>query len=164
MSGDCKAEDRRWRVQASRVLLASLAMAVIADAASAAGCLDEVDSLAARYNLSSNPPDASPGKGGAPVRPGDLARSGGVIEPAPTPDRAIITPPRTARDPMPTVPEVKDAPKPPEQAGTGKLSAADMTTLQSLLVAARAQAKNGAEAECRDRLREARELIGRSKP
>jgi hypothetical protein len=151
-------------VSAFRVLLVSLAgLVTVADGADAAGCLDEVNRLAARYNLSSDPPDASPDKPLAPVRPGDMARSGGVIEPAPTPDKSVITPPRDAHDPMPTVPDVKGTPKKQEEAAAGKLDASEMTTLQSLLVAARAQAKRGVEAECMDRLREARELIGRSK-
>ena len=142
------------------------------DAPSAAGCLDEARSLADRYHLSSDPPTAStdkaPGTVPGAVRSGDLARSGGVIEPPPSPDNAVITPPRTAHDAMPTVPDVKDAaPKnvPPNDApaGAGKLGAAETTALQALLVAARAQAERGAEAECRDRLREARELVARAK-
>lgn len=150
-------------VSAFGVLLVSLAgLVTVADGAGAADCLDEVNRLGARYNLSSDPPDASPDKPLA-VRPGDMARSGGVIEPAPTPDKSVITPPRDAHDPMPTVPNVKDTPKKQEEAADGKLDASQMTTLQALLVAARAQAKRGVEAECMDRLREARELIGRSK-
>ena len=47
-------------------------------------------------------------------------------------------------------------------ADTGKLGAAETTALQGVLVAARAQAERGAEAECRDRLGEARELIARA--
>jgi hypothetical protein len=97
------------------------------------------------------------------VRPGDLARSGGVIEPPPSPDKAVITPPRSAHDAMPTVPDVKDAPQKSAPADTGKLGAAETTALQALLVAARTQAERGAEAECQDRLREAHQLIERAK-
>jgi hypothetical protein len=138
-------------------------MVVAADAASAAGCLDEARSLADRYHLSSDPPKAPADKAPTTVRPGDLARSGGVIEPPPSPDRAVITPPRSAHDAMPTVPDVKDAPQNSAPVDSGKLGAAEATTLQSLLVAARAQAERGAEAECRDRLREAQELIERAR-
>jgi hypothetical protein len=160
---------RRWRYRAPAILLASLAGLVIAtDAASAAGCVDEVRSLADHYHLSSDPPTVPADKAPGTVRPGDLARSGGVIEPPPSPDKAVITPPRTAHDAMPTVPDVKDAPPknvPPGNppAGAGTLGAAETTALQALLVAARAQAERGAEAECRDRLREARELVARAK-
>lgn len=161
---------KRWGYRASTLLLATLVLMVVAaEAAGAAGCLDEVRSLAERYHLSSDPPTAPADKAPGSVRPGDLARSGGVIEPPPSPDRAVITPPRTAHDAMPTVPDVKDPPpnKPPAAAGkpgpADKLGPAEVTTLQSILVAARAQAERGAEAECRDRLREARELVERTK-
>jgi hypothetical protein len=158
----------RWGHRASTILLAPVLL-VTANAASAAGCVDEVRSLAERYHVSSDPPTAPADKAPptAEVRPHDLARSGGVIEPPPSPDRAVITPPRGVHDAMPTVPDVKDAPpKSAPQIGaptdSGKLGAAETTALQGLLVAARAQGERGAEAECRDRLREARALIERA--
>jgi hypothetical protein len=61
------------------------------------------------------------------------------------------------------VPDVKNAPPKSAPAEVGKLGAAETTALQAILVAARAQAERGAEAECRDRLRDARELIERAK-
>ena len=152
-------------------------MVVSVHAASAAGCLDEVRTLAHRYHVSSDPPTAPADKAPMTVRPGDLARSGGVIEPPPSPDKAVITPPRSAHDAMPTVPDVKDAsPKSPSpnsassdaahpdaaKLDAGKLDAAQTTALQAILVAARAQADRGSEAECRDRLQEARALIERA--
>jgi hypothetical protein len=137
-------------------------MVVATDAASAAGCLEEARSLAQRYHLSSDPPTVPADKAPTTVRPADLARSGGVIEPPPSPDRAVITPPRSAHDAMPTMPVVKDAPPKSAPADAGKLGAAETTALQAILVAARAQAERGAEAECRDRLREARELVERA--
>jgi hypothetical protein len=154
---------RRWGYHASTILLAPILMAATTDAASAAGCLDEVRNLAQRYHVSSDPPTV-PADKAAPktVQPGDLARSGGVIAPPPSPDNAVITPPRSAHDAMPTVPDVKDAPPKSAPADAGKLGAAETTALQAILVAARAQAERGAEAECRDRLREARELIERA--
>ena len=165
---------RRWAPRASALLLAPVLMVAAVHAARAAGCLDEVRSLAQRYHVSSDPPTAPADKSPptAAVRPGDLARSGGVIAPPPSPDKAVITPPRSAHDAMPTVPDVKDAPPksaspdstPPNSgmADTGKLGAAETTALQGVLVAARAQAERGAEVECRDRLGEARELIARA--
>ncbi|HEY6715391.1 MAG TPA: hypothetical protein VI232_03530 [Reyranella sp.] len=154
---------RQWGYHVSTILLAPVLMVAAVDAARAAGCLDEVRSLADRYHLSSAPPTAPADKAPTTVRPGDLARSGGVIEPPPSPDRAVITPPRSAHDAMPTVPDVKDAPHNNAPVDAGRLGAAETTTLQAILVAARAQAERGAEAECRDRLREARELIERAK-
>ncbi|HEX9521731.1 MAG TPA: hypothetical protein VF949_02110 [Reyranella sp.] len=153
----------RWGYHASTLLLAPVLLVAAADAARAAGCLDEVRSLAERYQVASDPPTAPADKAPTTVRPGDLARSGGVIEPPPSPDRAVITPPRSAHDAMPTVPNVKDAPQKSAPADAGKLGAAETTALQAILVAARAQAERGAEAECRDRLREARALIERAK-
>jgi hypothetical protein len=137
-------------------------MVVTTGAASAAGCLEEVRSLAQRHHLSSDPPTAPADKAPTTMRPGDLARSGGVIEPPPSPDKAVITPPRSAHDAMPTMPDVKDAPPNSAPVDSGKLGAAETTALQAILVAARAQAERGAEAECRDRLREARELVERA--
>jgi hypothetical protein len=137
-------------------------MVVATDAASAAGCLEEARSLAQRYHLSSDPPTVPVDKAPTTVRPADLARSGGVIEPPPSPDRAVISPPRSAHDAMPTMPVVKDAPSKSAPADADKLGAAETTALQAILVAARAQAERGAEAECRDRLREARELVERA--
>jgi hypothetical protein len=171
---------RRWGPRASTILLAPALLVAAAGTARAAACLDEVRSLSDRYHVSSVPPTAPVDKAPstAMVRPGDLARSGGVIEPAPSPDKAVITPPRSAHDAMPTVPDVKDAPqKSAPQNSTlqnstlqnstptdsGKLGAAETTALQALLVAARSQAERGSDAECRDRLREARELLERAK-
>jgi hypothetical protein len=166
---------RRWGPRASTILLAPALLVAAAGTARAAACLDEVRSLSDRYHVSSVPPTAPVDKppSTAMVRPGDLARSGGVIEPAPSPDKAVITPPRSAHDAMPTVPDVKDAPQKsaPQNstlenstpADSGKLGAAETTALQALLVAARSQAERGADAECRDRLREARELLERAK-
>jgi hypothetical protein len=154
---------KRWGYRASTLLLAPVLMVAAADAASAAGCLDEARSLADRYHVSSDPPTVPADKAPTMVRPGDLARSGGVIEPPPSPDKAVITPPRSAHDAMPTVPDVKDTPQKSAPAEAGTLGAAETTALQALLVAARAQAERGADAECRDRLREARELIERTK-
>ena len=103
---------RRWPPRASALLLAPVLMVAAAHAARAAGCVDDVRSLAQRYHVSSDPPTAPAEKSPptAAVRPGDLARSGGVIAPPPSPDKAVITPPRSAHDAMPTVPDVKDTP------------------------------------------------------
>jgi hypothetical protein len=70
----------------------------------------------------------------------------GVIEPPRTPDGSVITPPRNVDPGMTTMPR----------------GAADRTTLQSILTAARAQAERGAESHCREQLDKAHRLIERS--
>jgi len=126
--------------------------------AAAEGCLDQVRELAGSQNISTDPPTASPGK--APGTPGqgtnpgvtsrDLGRSGGVIEPPATSDRSVITPPATTDSRMPTMPDVT-----PEQS-------TDRTALQAVLVAARAEAERGQEANCLEALEKARQLLERA--
>ena len=99
-----------------------------------------------------------PGGASKPVKPDDLGRSGGVIEPPETKDRAVITPPRDHSG-MPTMPDVARPQPKDKNAKAQKLGAADMSTLQAVLVAARAQAERGMEAECLDGLRQAEQLI-----
>jgi hypothetical protein len=135
--------------------------------AAAAGCLDQVRELATAHNISTDPPTASPDK--APgVTSRELGRSGGVIEPPATSDRSVITPPGTTDSRMLTMPDVSRTPgTPPSQQAardeTRKDAAADRTALQALLVAARAEAERGQEANCVDTLKKARELLERSK-
>jgi len=87
----------------------------------------------------------------------DLARSGGVIAPpASRDDKAVITPPRGQDSRMPTVPE-------PAQPGGPSSGKVDRTTLQSLLVAARAEAERGKEEGCLERLEKARQLADRQR-
>lgn len=131
----------------------SLVTLVLWTEEAAANCLDQVRQLADRHSLSTDPPTASP-KDGPGVTPQDLARSGGVIEPpASRDDKAVITPPHAQDSRMPTVPDVKPAP----QSSDG----ADRTTLQSLLVSARAEAERGKEETCLEQLRKARQLAAR---
>jgi hypothetical protein len=138
--------------------IASAVLALLASSAAAAadGCLEQVQRLAGRYDISTDPPNASPSKppGTSPgVTTQDLARSGGVIEPPATQDKSVITPPRSQDSAMPTMPDVKP---PPSATQT------DVTALQALLVAARAQAERGSEAECLDGLAKAHQLIAKA--
>ena len=121
--------------------------------AAAEGCLDQVRDLARAQSLSTDPPTASPDKAPS-VTSRELGRSGGVIEPPATSDRSVITPPGTTDSRMPTLPDVAEKPGtvPPQQAA-----------LQALLVAARAEAERGQEANCVDTLKKARELLERAK-
>ena len=133
--------------------------------AMADGCLDQVRSLAGRYDISTDPPDASPNgppRGSPGVTTQDLARSGGVIEPPAMQDKSVITPPRAQDSAMPTMPDVKPPPKESGKSGAPPASRPDLTALQALLVAARAQAERGSETECLEGLAKARELIARA--
>lgn len=141
-----------------RILAAVLALSAGAfwpGFAAAEGCLDQVQELARAQNISTDPPTASPDKAPGPgVTSRELGRSGGVIEPPATSDRSVIVPPATADSRMPTLPDVTEKPgtPPPQRAA-----------LQALLVAARAEAERGQEANCVDTLKKARELLERAK-
>ena len=139
--------------------------------AAAEGCLDQVRELARSQNISTDPPTASPDRSSPERAPGvtsrELGRSGGVIEPPATSDRSVITPPGTTDSRMPTMPDVTRTPGPPptQEAARDeakKERAADRTALQALLVAARAEAERGQEANCVDTLKKARELLERA--
>jgi hypothetical protein len=144
--------------------LKSLKMAIVLlalspGAAVAETCLAEVSRLGDTYGLAVDPPDApSKTQPRAPTSK-DLAQSGGVVEPPPTPDASVISPPRDTDSRMPTAPKV--APDSKKQAGASPngLSATDLTMLQSILVAARDQARRGREDDCRESLQKARRLL-----
>lgn len=146
--------------------LVAVALALTPGLAAAEGCLDQVRALAKSQNISTDPPTVSPDK--APgVTSRDLGRSGGVIEPPATSDRSVIAPPATTDSRMPTMPDVTPKPAPesdPEAAKkeTGKDQASDRTALQAVLVAARAEAERGQEANCLDALEKARQLLERT--
>lgn len=155
---------------ATRLLLASLALLVLwPDAAAAESCLDQVRQLAERHGVATDPPVATPDRSTPNRSPGtnsqELGRSGGVIAPPQTEDRSVIVPPPSADNRMPTMPDVT----PPRQGAPSstkdgdKEVASDRTTLQALLVAARAEAERGREDGCLDRLAKARELEQRTK-
>ena len=143
--------------------LAALALLLAPSLAAAEGCLDQVRELARIHNIPTDPPTASPDKAPS-VTSRELGRSGGVIEPPATSDRSVIAPPATTDNRMPTMPDVTQKPgTPPTQQAARKDTAADRTALQALLVAARAEAERGQEANCIDALKKARELLERSK-
>jgi len=145
---------------AAAALLASLVL--LPDQAFGDNCLDRVEQMASAYGTSTDPPTIPPGEMKKPVSPDDLARSGGVVEPPATSDRSVITPPRDHSG-MPTMPDlVRPRPK-DKNAKAQTLGPADMSSLQAVLVAARAQAERGMEAECLDGLRKAEQLIARAK-
>ncbi|MPZ34899.1 MAG: hypothetical protein GEV13_28605 [Rhodospirillales bacterium] len=147
---------RRKALAIAAALLGSLLF--VPDQAFGDNCLDRVEQMAAAYGTSTDPPTIPPGEMKKPVSPDDLARSGGVVEPPATSDRSVVTPPRDHSG-MPTMPDVV-RPAPREKSAKARtLDPADMSTLQAVLVAARAQAERGMEAECLDGLRKAEQLI-----
>jgi len=132
-------------------------------AASAEACLDEAWRLGDTYGLPIDPPDAPSKEQPRAPNTEDLAHSGGVIEPPPTPDASVIPPPRDAGSRMPTVPKVTPDSKKQEGASSNGLSASASSMLQSILVAARDQAGRGHEDDCRESLQKARQLLQRSR-
>ena len=145
---------------AAAALLASLML--LPDQAFGDNCLARVEQMAAAYGTSTDPPTIPPGEMKKPVSPDDLARSGGVVEPPRTSDRSVITPPRDHSG-MPTMPDVARPESRDKSAKIQPLGAADMSTLQAVLVAARAQAERGMESECLDGLRKAEQLIAHAR-
>ena len=145
---------------AAAALLASLML--LPDQAFGDNCLDRVEQMAAAYGTSTDPPTIPPGEMKKPVSPDDLARSGGVVEPPRTSDRSVITPPRDHSG-MPTMPDIVRREPKEKSADAQKLGPADMSTLQAVLVAARAQAERGMETECLDGLRKAEQLIAHAR-
>jgi hypothetical protein len=132
-------------------LLAVLSFFSSATPATAAACLGEVRALADDYALSIDPPDMA-AQTSPETLTDELARSGGVIEPPATGDRAVIEPPETGSD-MPTVPDVAPDEPPREGEGPVDLSPPDKVILESVLQAARAEAERGEEAGCFERLK-----------
>ncbi len=154
----------------ARLLLASLALLVLwPDAAAAESCLDQVRQMAERHGVATDPPVAAPDRSTPSRPPGtsaeELGRSGGVIAPPQTEDRSVIAPPPSAGNRMPTMPDVTPSRRgaPSGNSGGDKEVASERTTLQALLVAARAEAERGREDGCLDRLAKARELEQRTK-
>ena len=149
-----------------KALIAAAALAaslmLLPDQAFGDNCLERVEQMASAYGTSTDPPTIPPGEMKKPVSPDDLARSGGVVEPPATSDRSVITPPRDHSG-MPTMPDlVRPQPK-DKNAKAQTLGPAEMSSLQAVLVAARAQAERGMEAECLDGLRKAEQLIAHAK-
>ncbi|WP_395714809.1 hypothetical protein [Reyranella sp.] len=128
--------------------LASLAIGT--DGAVAESCREQVLRIAKAHDLATDPPTV-PRKGNKDVTPRDLAESGGVVEPPAVEDKSVISPPIGQRSPMPTMPDV--VPDKPQ--------AANRTTLQAILVAARAEAERNNEAGCREGLARAAQILER---
>jgi hypothetical protein len=164
-------------------MAAGMAALAAAPAAAQQTCRDMVDRFAAAENLSATTPpvasppiagDTRPGNAGPAVNGGGsmsekLGRSGGVLTPPAIGDQAVIDPPRSGTESMPTAPRLTPSP------GTGAGSSADAPTgaspdraaqraqMESLVTAARAAAERGNEQQCMDSLSKARALTERGR-
>lgn len=125
-------------------------------------CLEQTQRLAREFDLSVDPPTARPGRDSDAVTPGDLAESGGVIEPPPARDESVIEAPERAQDGMPTVPDISPDAAPPRD-GPDALDPSARVTLQSILTAARAEARRGREKDCFAGLDKAKAYIQRQR-
>ena len=123
-----------------------------------AGCLDDVNALAKRYNVQDSLPSAAKTTGQT------LTQSGGVIKPPATGDLSGAMPAAPNPDSMQTAPVVQEqgalsggkAAKIPEHHAAADSQAA------SLLQAARDAAGSGDESVCRQRLTDAMKLLSAS--
>lgn len=120
-------------------------------------CLDATGALAKTYGLSIDPPGGRPGD---PPIPAELGRSGGVVEPPPTRDPAVMKPQPGQRSAMPTMPDITPSNPPAGTAGSPALRPSDRAALQSILVAARDHARKGEEDACVRQLRKATDFLG----
>ncbi|WP_144243439.1 hypothetical protein [Azospirillum argentinense] len=156
------------------LLAAGLVLCGAGPALAQGSCAALVDRFAAENNLSASPPpvatppgssgstagDGSLPSGSSGTTPDQLARSGGVVAPPASGDRAVIEPPRTGA-PMPTAPAVRPdaAPNSGSSMESGSMGqAARNAQIESLVTAARSAAKDGNEQLCMDSLDKARGL------
>ncbi len=125
----------------------------------AGNCLDEVRGLAKSHNLSIDPLGGTIGPD-RQSEPGAI--DGGLIEPPQASDDMVMEPPVGGEPAMETLPSVSPPPPAGNSAGQDALTPAERNILQSVLVAARAEAVRGDERGCYDRLQEAQEFASRS--
>ena len=163
--------------QGRRLVRAALVAApltfLMASAAAAESCEDQLERFARQYDLSTTAPQARL-REGDPVTPPSppmtaesrglsttdrLKDSGGVIEPPDTGAARVMPPPQTG-DRMATAPDVKPQAGSGQAAGSSNgLGAADRSKLESLLMAGREAAERGQEDTCMQRLDEARKIM-----
>lgn len=161
-------------IKALAVLATTIALV---PAVSLAGpCGDAAERLAVEHDLRADPAagETPVGEGEAPAVGGAtlsdrLAQTGGVLTPpdmGAAADEAVIEPPDPDRFPMPTTPDVQAEPPSPTGAppsaaqGREMQQAADRLRAESLLMAARTADEAGDADTCRERLAEARDVLG----
>ena len=168
-------ESRRRPHRLARAAIIALPLTVmVASAAAAEDCRDQLERFARQYDLSTTAPQARLREGDPVTRPAPpmttesrgmsttdkLKDSGGVIEPPDTGAARVLPPPPTG-DRMATAPDVKPQSGSGEAAGSSSdgVGAADRSKLEALLMAGREAAEKGQEQACMERLDEARGLI-----
>jgi hypothetical protein len=94
------------------------------------------------------------------VPPSDsLSQSGGAVAPPEGSGRTVvIEPPAAGIAPMPTTPDLRPHTSQPPSTSPSELSGAKRAQMEGLLQAARAAEAHGKEAECFERLVQARAL------
>jgi hypothetical protein len=149
------------------IVIFAVAVTVMVPEVEAQTCSEQIDEMARQHALSADPPRAPPPSGSveAPATeesrglpPESLSRSGGVIAPPGEGRGRVIEPPRAGSNAMPTAPPVPPQTSEAPSTGAAELGAAKRAQMQSLLEGARAAARQGNEAECLDRLEEARAI------
>jgi len=124
-------------------------------------CLEGVHGMAKTYGLAVDPPNV----GAGPVKPRPTPKeklgSPGVVEPPPTESHGVTEPPKGTDQRLTNLPDVPAVPpnQPPKKSTV--LSPSDRVTLQSTLMAARAEAKQGREAACYHQLQKAQRFLAR---
>lgn len=154
---------RSWLVAAC----AGVAALAVSSAARAQSCAEAIETFARQYALATELPRAEPPSGAVErpatedsrgVPPESLSRSGGVIAPPGEGRGRVIEPPRTDGDGMRTAPPMPPQTSQAPSTGNTEIGAARRAQMQGLLDGARAAERQGNEAECRDRLDEARRI------
>ncbi|MEX2615225.1 MAG: hypothetical protein WD767_03925 [Alphaproteobacteria bacterium] len=138
-----------------------LGAGIAAAPASAETCLEQAHEIADIYGLSIDPPDIGRENVPGTEAPDEAPPQGGVFEPAPTGDQGVMEPPDDRRYGMPTTPDVNGGAKPAENQDLAGLNPSDRILLESILIAARAEAKRGNEIDCYNQLEKAGKVIQR---
>lgn len=121
-------------------------------------CLVKVQRFAKSRDLSINPPNIAGDKMPDGLSSKKLGRSGGVIEPRPMNDPAVLHPKSDRDYRMPTTPDIAPETHMNQNSGARAVHPSDRALLESILVAARNAARRGYEQACLERLKTAQRL------
>jgi hypothetical protein len=154
-----------WAITLRAITFRAVTLSAVAlwPSLAAAACRDDIDEMVRRYAL----PTSSESGAQRGETPSDrLANAGSVLTPPPTPDAGtVIRPPAANLSQMPTLPNVAPSPRQPrtgepaqQPPSDTQLSATNRARMSSLLDAAKEADRTGNEAECGQRVAEARSL------